>query len=370
MTDTIETPTLKWPPVEALRDGYGRYAGAIVGGKEHRWSTCRSRVTTITGKIDDKTNLIRWEWERMAEGLALDPSHYITLCDFVNNADSRAIRNYMEAMAEKGGSKDGANRGTRYHEIVGAMLAGAPLPIVSIEEERDARAVVALFEEHHVEVLDLERIVVNRELDYAGTADYRLRFPQFGEPVIGDLKTGSRLDLSYTGYRAQLAAYARASHEVSDDGDLIEAPTVNRDVGFLIHLVPGKGEARFVGANLIDGWRAFRLAHKVWTHGRGRPRTLDFDETLLAHAGIQLNRDVTRSEWVRARVDALRGLKDDPNHHGMRVTHYLASIWPDGVPLPSKCDGWFGDELEQVIAAVHVAENEYQAPFFGADPTK
>jgi hypothetical protein len=249
-------------------------------------------------------------------------------------------------------------------------LAGVPLPAdTTLEERRDVKAILKLLEDQRVEVLCLERIIINRELDYAGTLDFRLKFPGLRLPVIGDLKTGARLDLSYPGYRAQSAAYAHASHEVDDQGEIIDAPQVDRDVGFLVHCVPGSGEARFVGMNLLDGWRAFRLAHRVWTHGRGRPRALTLEDTFVTHASIQMDRDAARSVWVNRRIDVLRKLTTDPSHHGVRATKFLRAIWPQDVPLPSATSAWYGDDLHRVVAAVSVTETEYEAPFPPADPT-
>jgi hypothetical protein len=238
-----------------------------------------------------------------------------------------------------------------------------------LEERRDIKAVVQLFEQHHVEVLALERIIINKEMDYAGTLDYRLRFPQILLPVIGDLKTGSRLDLAYAGYRAQGAAYAHASHEVNDQGEVVDAPEVDRDIGFLVHLVPGSGEAKFVGMNLLDGWRAFRLGHRVWSHGRGHPRVLSFEEALVTHASITVDREFTRSMWLKRRIETLRTITEDPSEHGMKAIKYLVSVWPDGVPTKAD-DGWTGDDLNRVAATVQVVETEYEAPFPASDPTR
>ena len=367
MTDT---PTLMWPPVEPLRDGYGRYAGALVDGTEIGWSTPKSRVTTIVGRTEEKSGIHKWEMGKAGIGLAADPQHYADLCEFVRNDDEKAVKAHMAQMAEVGGSQDGANIGKRYHELVGAAIAGAKLPDdVTLTERRDIKAVLALFKKHNAVVEDLERIVVNKELDYAGTLDYRLRLPEFDLPVIADLKTGNNIVLGYPSYRSQKAAYAHCAYEVSDDGHLVEAPPVDQNVGFIVHLVPGSAEATFIGSNLVEGWRLFRLAHRVWSQGRGRPRTLSYEETLVTQASIQIEREVLRSTWCQARIDVLRGIKDDPSEHGVRATKFLRSIWPEGIALPSETSAWYGDDLARVEAVVTVTETEYVAPYANPDPT-
>jgi hypothetical protein len=391
----IDTPTLRWPPVEPMRDGYGRYAGAMVDDTEIGWTNPRSRVTTIVGKLEDRFNIERWMWECMARGLEQPIGSFIELVDdpvwarrlkeakitarspnlallpLVNeHYESKEIRKFMERMGEAGGSKDASERGTRYHELVAMAIAQVKLPgDTTLDERRDIKAVLNLLHDAHIEVVDLERIVVSKEYDYAGTCDYRLMVPGAGL-LIGDLKTGQRLDLSYAGYRAQLAAYAHAHHEVNDDGELVEVTApVDRDLGMIVHLVPGTAHAELVGVDLVAGWRAFRLAHRVWTHVRGRPRPMSFDEGMIHLMGRRAERYAARSSWVRARIDVLRKIKSDPSATGVSAPHYLASIWPPGVPLPSQAIGWAGDDLEQVLAAVTVTETAFEAPFPPKDPT-
>ena len=373
MTALEETTALVWPPVEALRDKTGRYRGTVIDGREKPWGVSRSRVTTIVGRLEDRTNIEKWVWQCIALGV-VDPERHRILCEIVEIGDNKAIRNAMERIGEAGGSQDASARGRRYHALVGMALAGSTdysdeVPPPTLEERRDIKAILHLLKEHLIEVVDLERIIVNKEMDYAGTFDYRLAVPHFDLTLCGDLKTGSRMDLSYLGYRAQLAAYVHGSHEVTDDGEVTDLTPFDRDVGLIIHLVPGTAHAELVGVDLIAGWRSFKLAHRVWSHGRGRPRPITMEQTIALKETIVRERDAERSRWVRARIDVLRQIKKGPGDRvNISAIAYLRSIWPEGVPPPSDAIGWNGDALGRVEAAVRITETDFEAPFPPNDP--
>lgn len=386
---TIETPTLSWPPVPEMLDGKNRYAGAA--GK--RWSMSRQRVTNFIKTLDDGSFLEEWRGERRARGLLTEPTpvfaelfaeiieddavkiddHIAALRYVVEHGSSKHVRNFMRLMGELGGELDGANLGRRYHEIAGAVLCGVKpdvLPMVTKDEMRDVDAILAALTEHHLTVIDIERIVMNRDLDYAGRYDYLFDAPDVeGDDPLGDLKTTSNLRLAFPGYRNQQACYAHATHMVDDAGDLVPIRPINKTVAFIIHIIPGTAECNVYGCDLRPGARAMRVAAAVREQRRGQPKPLSYTATLDVVAAAHSEVAALRSRWCLERIAAIKSHPiRRPDLGDVTARQFLVAVWPPGVPLPSKTDGWTGDDLSRVIAAIHVVENEFELPFAPRDP--
>lgn len=106
-------------------------------------------------------------------------------------------------------AKDAAKIGTNAHEYVEAWFKKQELPELNTPEA--GRAIEAFhkwLEDHHVEVLDSERMVMSKEFYYAGTCDFVAKVD--GVLCVGDLKTSKYI---YNEHRFQTAAYQHALEE-------------------------------------------------------------------------------------------------------------------------------------------------------------
>ena len=119
-------------------------------------------------------------------------------------------------------TKEKADYGSMIHDL---LETGTPseLPRIGVA----AAAIGDLFGEHY----GSELTVINRELNYAGTADVYTYLPD-GRFCVADWKTGN---VGYDSHAFQLAMLAMCTHVVTEDSEQIALPEPP-DVGLAIGL--------------------------------------------------------------------------------------------------------------------------------------
>lgn len=187
------------------------------------------RASTIAEVLDDHIGLHNWELRLTAEGLAQRPD----LVQSIHTASKREVGQIVDMAIEQAGGGVAARNGTTMHALTDRLDMGGDLPPglpANIE------AMLEKYQEatKTFRVLDSERFIVQDKIKVAGTYDRRLYDEKTGLTVIGDLKTGQRIEYLALKTCAQVAVYASGVH-YDLDGER-EPHGADRDRGIFIHL--------------------------------------------------------------------------------------------------------------------------------------
>lgn len=271
--DPFATPTGPAGRTDAVRrDGYGRYMAPLPPSDEHPTGGPKdrpyTRATTLAKTVADTFAINQWGKRMVAKGLTLRPDLRALVA--ATPLDDRDTLNKACADAEAAaGAKVSANLGTARHALTELMDRGQPLPPLEPEEERDLAAYRKVLADEGIEVLSdwIERTVVLPEYDVAGTLDRIVRMPD-GSLRIADLKTGADLSYGWGEICIQLRIYAAAQwaydYKATDpEKAWLAMPKVDQNIGLVIHLPVGKGEAMTYDVNLKAGQEGLDLAFKT-----------------------------------------------------------------------------------------------------------
>jgi hypothetical protein len=244
------------------------------GGEGANRKRSYTRVTTYIDVLESSKNLMEWKARKVLQGCAMDPTLTLGVTEYDDT--EREGRDWLNRRAEVAatiaGASKKAEKGTYLHELSELRDRGEPLPEDASEQDR------ADIEAYHLGTTDLvnihlmEQLVVNDELQVAGTPD-RVSYPKMAlrapdgqwisvdEKLITDLKTG-RVDYGGLKMAMQLSIYSR-SDLYYPDGTRMKIPGVNQDWGLIMHLPAGSGELTLYWADLNLGWEAVQLAGLV-----------------------------------------------------------------------------------------------------------
>ena len=231
-----------------------------------------TRVSTLAGALDDKSNLGEWLAANAMVGMVKDPSIASQIGSLASKygdpwyapEGKKALKPLIKRAQEAGGSDRASGMGTSLHEFTEVIDEGrwpeyAPaelIPWLHAYKERMAE----------YECLGMELFVVNDELKTAGSFDRLWRVPD-GRVVVADLKSG-RSDPQYpTKVQIQVATYAnsvRYNQATGERSPLHEDLDVTE--GLLVHapiLGGGKPEVKVYPLDLVRGMELARLAVQV-----------------------------------------------------------------------------------------------------------
>ena len=168
-----------------------------------------------------------------------------------------------------------ADRGTRIHAGVEAVLQGCPVDAIDStlnfdreitqdlapDETASVQMALAALDRLGVEAEHVEAPVFNHAPKYAGTADIIgtfkrvIRGRERRVRAVIDLKTGKRVSKAYG---PQLAAYAMAS-ELLVGGEMKPMPRVH--LALVLHVRPDS--AQFFSVDIQEGWEDFLACHRI-----------------------------------------------------------------------------------------------------------
>ena len=231
-----------------------------------------TRVSTLAGALDDKSNLGEWLAANAMVGMVKDPSIASQIGSLTSKYGNpwyapegkKALKPLIRRAQEAGGSDRASGMGTSLHEFTEVIDEGrwpeyAPaelIPWLHAYKERMAE----------FECLGMELFVVNDELKTAGSFDRLWRMPD-GRVVVADLKSG-RSDPQYPAkVQIQVATYAnsvRYDQATGERSPLHEDLDVTK--GLLVHapiLGGGKPEVKVYELDLARGMELARLAVQV-----------------------------------------------------------------------------------------------------------
>jgi len=243
------------------RDRWGRYLVVPEGGGK---AVAMTRATTISGLLDSRHAIEKWQQRHVAVGLASRPD-LLAQVQSTTIEDKQTLNSVCQKALDASGADAAASMGTALHRVVEKVNLDpeAEVPDAFAERIAEYRRVMAA---HGVTVcLDaVEQIHILAELGIAGMADAHVMFG--GRRYIFDLKTGSSIDYGAGGYAVQLAIYANST-SVYDPHTETHRPMpadLDRDRAIICHLPAKGGKATLKWLDITAGREA--LDHAVFAH--------------------------------------------------------------------------------------------------------
>jgi hypothetical protein len=277
-----ELPPVSGQP-EPDRDQWGRYK---ILGVSH------TRATTFA-KLGSSTFALG-EWNERMEliGLTKRPDLLARAHGLDVKRDAKTLNKIVDEAQEFAGNKVAANIGTAYHTFTERLDAGV-CTLDEIPEQWRGRC------KQYVDELAAHGLTTRREwierttavradqvsapVPVAGTLDRILRMPN-GDLVIGDLKTSSNIEYSWSEIAVQLALYA---HGVNTFGlfdwnrkewethDVTAAPGIARlrvrtDYAIVMHLPADGDGCTLYRVDLVKGWKFAQVSGMVQSRQKAK----------------------------------------------------------------------------------------------------
>jgi hypothetical protein len=209
--------------------------------------------------------------------------------------------------------------------------------------------------------------MVNDAYRAAGTADriFRATLPLVapdgfvytpGSLILGDIKTGKKLDFSLPGYVIQCAIYADGEFYDVVEECRLPTPEIDRRWALLIYLPVGRAHCQLLWINVGLGLQGAYLSFQVkewqnaWKAGRDGHEAVE----VVAPEVPEVVSDQALLTFIADRV------KVCGSHPQARAK--LVRTWPAGVPTPRQglSDP---DHIASVLAVLDQIEAEFSLPF-------
>ena len=370
---------------ESRRDFRRANGAPLVSDPNDPAKTLRySRPSSYAKCLDDEEALVNWRIFKAMDGVARSPSLQTQIVA-VKEDDRIGKKELRERALDKGQANERADLGTGLHAILARIDDATDVDFQWPEQyDDDIAAYRAAIEQYGLIPEMIEVPFVHDGYRAAGTADRvyrltkRLQMPtgfwlEEGELVLGDLKTGKKLDFSLPGYCVQLAIYAQGKlYDVVTDRRL-PTPPISSRYSILVHLPVGTGRCEVRWCSVERGNYGAWLAMEVrkW---RNEWKRGDADAPLITPpvdvveqlAEAFPNSDVSDEvpldvmvNWCRRRVAAIGA--DE------RGREKLMLKWPAGLPTP-KQGGHTPEQLAALLNLLDQIEAEFSIPFGDPDP--
>ena len=354
--------SLNQPQQEVRRDRWGRYQVLPPRGDKPVGYT---RSTTIAKILDDSSSLMAWNSRMTAIGLGLRPD-LVALVATTSQDDKKTLDSLVKRASEAGGATVRRDLGTAVHGLLERRLKD-PSFVAPDPYQADIEAVLSALADAGLSFVDgmTERIVVNDEIEVAGTFDLLLTD---GEDIfVSDLKTGSSVKYGGLGFAIQLSIYANASNlytqGAAKDGseDVRDPmPNVSKSAGIVIHCQPGSGLAELHWLDLEAGTEALHTALEVRRLRKLTPiHPFTPQQATAALYGRQRPGQVTYVDepWRKATRDRISAIVVDGHAQA------LADAWPDDHPTLKSGDPITIDQGDGISRVLDVLEKELGLPF-------
>lgn len=226
-------------------------------GKSKSWQ----RVTNFVKMTDDTYHLELWKQRNVAKGLAiLAEAGRVNIADLAQRdvkLDRDRLNKMCETAQDVAEAYKMADEGTALHTSTElADYAGGDLNRVPTGHRRKVRMYLDALAANGLTVVPdmIERVTASARYECAGKFDRIYRLAS-GINVIGDLKTGDSLDLSFPSIAAQLECYEDGinNHGVFDGQRYDDSIKVSHDFGVVIHLPSTRDEVTVYWVDLAQG---------------------------------------------------------------------------------------------------------------------
>jgi hypothetical protein len=299
--------------------------------------------------------------------------------------DRDAKRELREKALDKGSANEKADQGTGLHAILARIDDPADDFVVPDEYAVDVASYLRCVARYGLESALIECHMVNDEFRAAGTADrvYRLTKPlltprgDYLTPdtlVVGDLKTGQKLDFSLPGFAVQMALYATSQlYDIHTERRQV-TPTIDPNWTLLVHTPAGRNRCELLWCSIEVGLYGAYLAHEVkewrrrWKSGVELYDELPVPEPGDSHANETVSETTEPTPpppilpemiaWCKVRLSRIGG-----NDHARR---WLLDSWPQDLPKPSLIVEPV--DVVRLLDLLDSIETQFSLPFVGVDP--
>ncbi|AMD42789.1 hypothetical protein SEA_XKCD426_48 [Streptomyces phage Xkcd426] len=257
-TDGPETPTVKKPDPARPEAKRGRYTLPNPdNGKSKSWQ----RVTNFVKMTDDTFHLELWKQRNVAKGVAiLAEAGRVNITDLAERdvkLDRDRLNKICETAQDVAEAYKMADEGTALHTSTElADYAGGDLNRVPVAHRKKVRMYLDALAANGLTVVPdmIERVTASARYECAGKFDRIYRLAD-GTNVIGDLKTGDSLDLSFPSIAAQLECYEDGinNHGIFDGQRYDDTIKVSHDFGVVVHLPSTRDEVTVYWVDLAQG---------------------------------------------------------------------------------------------------------------------
>jgi hypothetical protein len=253
-----ETPFVKTPDPARPEAKRGRYTlPNPESGKSKSWQ----RVTNFVKLTDDTYHLELWKQRNVAKGIALlAEAGRVDISDLATRdvkQDRDRLNKMCESAQDVAEAYKMADEGTALHTSTElADYAGGDLNRVPVAHRKKVRMYLDALAANGLTVVSgmIERVTASARYECAGKFDRIYRLAS-GINVIGDLKTGDSLDLSFPSIAAQLECYEDGvnNHGVFDGQRYDDSVKVSHDFGVVVHLPSTRDEVAVYWVDLAQG---------------------------------------------------------------------------------------------------------------------
>ena len=215
------------------------------------------RVSNMIKMAEDTYHLELWKQRCVAKGLAMRPD----LVEVVQRLDVKDDKAQLNKICERSQELAGAYRmsdeGTALHTSTElADYAGGDVNAAPERHRGRVQQYLDALKANGLAVVPgmIERVIVSTAYECAGKFDRVYRLGD-GSNVMGDLKTGDSLDLSFPSIAAQLDAYRRGvnDHGVWDGSRYDDTLKVRDDFAIVVHLPSTRDEVSVWRVDLAAG---------------------------------------------------------------------------------------------------------------------
>ncbi len=345
-------------------------------GKNQRYS----RPSSFGKVLDDESALTNWRIDRAIVGVAKDRAIQARVIA-AKEDDRSAWTSLREVSISAGRGAEKADIGTALHAMSERW-----------EKETDFDPGPPYRAKLEAYTAEMERLGLVSEMfefpmvstDYrtAGTCDrlYQLTRPlvlpsgeimEAGTFVIGDLKTGAKLEYSIPGYAIQLALYACGElYDVVAD-QFLPTPPINQYWGLIVWMPSGDEDTcEFLWVSLDVGNYGAYLVHetkdwrKKWRSGEWAASPVEtWEPTTEPEVEIEAVTPTLSPEalveFIKHRIAAIRQHDD--------ARQYLMMEWPAGIPTP-KHGLRKPDDITQVLNCLDKVEAKFALGWPEGDP--
>jgi hypothetical protein len=346
-----------------------------------------SRPSGYAECLDDKEALVYWRiWTAMvgtARSQALQTK--INACKDEDKETKKVLRD--EAM-DKGTANERADMGTGLHAMTARFEDVHDTDFDPPEQYReDLDAYWWMLQAYGLVSEMVEVPIVNDDFRAAGTADriYRLTMPlqapdgtwlEPGELVLGDLKTGQKLDFSLPGYCVQMSLYATGQLYDLTANRRLPTPPINQHWTLLVHLPFGGGKCQLLWCPISTGLMGAAHAYDVkqwrkeWKRGSEgydaievplpNPDRCPHGEGSHEACAICEGEDADSDIMAEMTEFALRRVHAIGQHEAAKK--WLGSNWPMGLRTPKQ--GYeTAEDLVRCLDLLDICEKQFGLPF-------
>lgn len=270
-----DLPSVSGQP-EPDRDQWGRY---LILGEGHTRATTFAKLGSSTYALGE------WNERMLIKGLVLRPDLLAMAHSLDVKRDKKTLNKIADDAQEYAGNKVAANIGTAYHSFTERLDAGlCTLDDVPAQWRGRCQQYLQALARHGLTTRSewMERTTavradqVSAPTPVAGTLDRIFQLPN-GDLVIGDLKTSSNIEYSWSEISVQLALYAHGvnTHGLFDwntkswDQGNGQKPLgssllkVRTDYAIVMHLPADGDGCELYRVDLVKGWQFAQVSGQV-----------------------------------------------------------------------------------------------------------